>query len=115
MWKGQLYGSIDLDTISNLYGLEPVEYLRGEVLIIDGKSYKSTVVSDSAMKVEETFKIKAPFFGYSNISKWKEQNLPDSIQTIQQLETYLDEKRKHPKDHSCSNFREGLNMQKFIL
>jgi acetolactate decarboxylase len=93
MWKGQLYGNINLDTIANktnLYGLGPVEYLSGEILIIDGKSYKSTVVSDTTMKVEETYVIKAPFFGYANIAKWTEQTLPDSLQTIQQLEQYLD-------------------------
>ncbi|MEJ8844330.1 acetolactate decarboxylase [Lacibacter sp. H375] len=98
MWKGKLYGNINLDTISNkanLYGLGPVEYLAGEILIIDGKSYKSTVTSDSTMKVEETYNIKAPFFGYANISNWTEQILPDSIQTIQQLETYLDKATKN--------------------
>jgi acetolactate decarboxylase len=97
MWKGQLYGNINLDTIANktnLYGLGPVEYLSGEILIIDGKSYKSTVTSDTTMKVEETYDIKAPFFGYTNVSKWTEQTLPDSIQTIQQLETYLDKVTK---------------------
>ena len=98
MWKGQLYGNINLDTIANkinLYGLGPVEYLSGEILIIDGKSYKSTVTSDTTMKVEETYDIRAPFFGYSNISKWTEQTLPDSIQTIQQLESYLDKVTKN--------------------
>ena len=93
MWKGQLYGNINLDTIANktnLYGLGPVEYLAGEILIIDDKAYKSTVVPDTTMKVEETYNIKAPFFGYANISKWTEQALPDSIQTIKQLEQYLD-------------------------
>lgn len=93
MWKGQLYGNIKLDTIANktnLYGLGPVEYLAGEILIIDGKSFKSTVVTDTTMKIEETYDIKAPFFGYGNISKWAEQTLPDKIQTIQQLEQYLD-------------------------
>ncbi len=93
MWKGKLYGNMNLDTISNktnLYGLGPVEYLAGEILIIDGKSYKSTVVSDTTMKVEETYDIKAPFFGYANISKWTEQTLPDSIRTIQQLQAHLD-------------------------
>lgn len=92
MWKGQVYGNIKLDSISNktnLYGLGPVEYLSGEILIIDGKSYKSTVVSDTTMKVEETYNIKAPFFGYANITKWNEHTLPDSIQTIKLLETYL--------------------------
>jgi acetolactate decarboxylase len=98
MWKGQLYGNINLDTIANrtnLYGLGPVEYLAGEILIIEGKAYKSTVTSDTTMKVEETYDIKAPFFGYANISKWREQTLPDSIQTIQQLETYLDKVTKN--------------------
>src|SRR5690554_5335960 len=64
MWKGQLYGNIHLDTIANktnLYGLGPVEYLAGEILIIDGNSYKSTVTSDSTMKIEETYDIKARF------------------------------------------------------
>jgi acetolactate decarboxylase len=94
MWKGQLDGNISLDTIAtkeHLYGLGPVAYLAGEILIIDGKSYKSTVVSETTMKVEETYNIKAPFFGYTNISQWEEQTLPDSIGTIQQLEKYLDQ------------------------
>jgi len=58
MWKGKLSGTIDLDTLSNkqhLFGLGPVEYLAGEILIIDGKAYRSTVLTDSTMKVEETF------------------------------------------------------------
>ncbi len=98
MWKGQLYGSISLDTIKNkehLYGIGPIEYLTGEILIIDGKSYKSTVLVDSSLKVEETYNLKAPFFGYTNISKWYDQNLPDSVQTIKQLEIYLNQITKN--------------------
>lgn len=93
MWKGQLQGNIYLDTIADkahLYGLGPVEYLAGEILIIDGKSYQSTVVSETTMKVEETYDVKAPFLGYANIVRWTELTLPDSIQTIPQLEQYLD-------------------------
>jgi acetolactate decarboxylase len=98
MWNGQLQGTINLDTLSSkthLYGLGPVEYLSGEILIMDGRSFKSTVVSDSTMLVEETFDIKAPFFGYTNVSKWSEQTLPDSIQTLQQLEAYLDKETQN--------------------
>ncbi len=100
MWKGELYGTINLDTISNkqhLYGVGPVEYLAGELLIVDGKSYKSTVLTDSTMNVEETSTAKAPFFVYANIEQWKEQNLPESIRTIQQLETFLDQITKTAK------------------
>jgi acetolactate decarboxylase len=100
MWKGQLYGNINLDTIANkqhLYGLWPVAYLSGELMILDGKSYKATALSPTTMKVEETFEAKAPFFGYCNINKWTTQNLPDSVQTISQLETYLDRITKSAK------------------
>ena len=93
MWKGELSGKIALDTISNkknLYGLGPVEFLRGEIIILDGKPYLSTVLSDSSMQVRETYYIKAPFFGYAHIPSWKASALPDSIQSIPQLEHYLD-------------------------
>lgn len=98
MWKGELQGTINLDTIinkTNLYGLGPVENLTGEIIIIDGKSYKSTAVSAKTMKVQETYSIKAPFFSYANISNWVEYALPDSILTIQQLEMYLDKTTKN--------------------
>jgi len=100
MFKGELYGKINLDTIANkdhLYGIGPVENLRGEVLILDGKAYKSTIETDSTMKVVETFAIQAPFFGYASIPNWIEHELPDSIQTITQLEQYLDSSTKNAK------------------
>src|SRR5688572_26393491 len=93
MWNGKLEGVIDLATIINkqhLYGVGPVEFLRGEILIIDGKSYRSSV-EGTGMKVEETFEIKAPFFVYANVDRWREQTLPEGIQTIQALETYLEQ------------------------
>lgn len=98
MWKGELGGVINLDTIKNkqnLFGLGPVEYLTGEIMILDGKSYKSVVVNDTTMKVTETFAMKAPFFGYANIDSWTEAELPDSISTIKQLESYLDQTTKN--------------------
>ena len=98
MWKGQLQGTISLDTIAskkNLYGLGPIEYLAGEILVIDGRSYKSTVVSETGMKVEESYDLKAPFFGYANISNWTEHACPDSVQTIGQLEQFLDKMTIH--------------------
>src|SRR3989344_5027739 len=94
MWKGELRGTIDLDTISNknhLYGFGPMEYLTGELLIIDGVSYISTVLNDSSMKVEKNYKIKAPFFAYANIENWVETPLPDSVNSLTTLENYLNE------------------------
>ena len=95
MWKGKLEGNIYLDTIenkSNVVGLGPLEYLGGEIIVMDGKSYKSIVMSDSSMEVVETFNMKAPFFAHANISNWSEELLDVDIQTIQQLESFLDNK-----------------------
>lgn len=92
MWKGKLGGTIDLDTIQNrkgLYGLGPVEYLQGELLIMDGIGFRSTVMGDSAMKVEKTFKAKAPFFVYANETEWEELSLPARIKSISDLEKYI--------------------------
>jgi acetolactate decarboxylase len=100
MHKGELFGTISLDTISNkthLYGLGPIEYLQGEILIVDGKSFISKVATDSSMTVTETDKVKAPFFVYANIDRWKEVSLPDSVTSIQQLETYLDAATRNNK------------------
>ncbi|WP_250434282.1 acetolactate decarboxylase [Hanstruepera flava] len=93
MWKGELGASINLDTISNkngLYGLGPESYLTGELLINEGKSYVSKVISDSTMIVKKQFDVTAPFFVYGNVTDWNEINLPASIKTIQDLENFID-------------------------
>jgi len=100
MWKGELGSSIDLDTISNkkgLYGLGPVTYLTGELLINNGTSYVSSVLADSTMVVEKQFEVSAPFFVYTNVTEWVEEELPTSVKTIQDLEKYIDDKTKDSK------------------
>ena len=95
MWKGELGSSIDLDTISNkegLYGLGPTSYLTGELLINNGKSYVSTVTSDSTMLVEERFDVSAPFLVYANVTVWDEVELAQDIKTIQDLEKFINQR-----------------------
>jgi acetolactate decarboxylase len=92
MRKGELFATIDIDTLSketNLYGMGPVEYLKGEITVVNGRCFKSTVQPNGEMKVEETFEVKAPFFGYAQIEKWEEVQMPDSVHTIKQLENFL--------------------------
>jgi len=95
MWKGELGSSINLDTISEkngLYGLGPVSYLTGEILINNGKSYLSKVTSDSTMTVEKTYRTSAPFFVYGRVNEWHEIDLPTDLETIQDLEKFIDNK-----------------------
>ena len=100
--KGELFGTIALDTISareHLYGLGPVENLVGEILIADGVSYIATIADDSTIRVEKRFDVRAPFFVYARIDQWNKQDLPESVHTLRQLENFLDrttQKTKRP-------------------
>ena len=92
MKKGELFGNIHLDTISNkknLYGIGPIEYLAGEITVFDGKSYVATVNPDSTMTVTQTFDVKAPFFVYANVVNWREIAVPNSVVDLLTLEDFL--------------------------
>ncbi|MDH7914466.1 acetolactate decarboxylase [Winogradskyella sp. SYSU M77433] len=98
MWKGKLDGKILLDTISNkkgLYGLGPESFLTGEILINNGTTYTSKVLSDSTMIVEKSAKTSAPFFVYANSTDWKTMMLPKTIKSISDLETFITSKSKN--------------------
>lgn len=97
MWKGELFGKINLDTIENksgLYGLGPESYLTGEILINDGKVFVSRVAKDSAMIVEKNSKIEAPFFVYGNVQEWHKTGLPKTVKSIEDLEKFIDNETK---------------------
>ncbi|MCT4630843.1 acetolactate decarboxylase [Winogradskyella sp.] len=100
MWKGELYGKIQLDTINpkkGLYGLGPEAYLRGEIVINNGKTYVSRVLTDSTMTVKEIKNAKAPFFVYANVNDWNKIKLPSSVKSIKELEAFIDSKTKDKK------------------
>lgn len=94
MWKGKLKGVIKTDTLSGkagLYGLGPVEYLKGEILILEGVTYVSGVIDNTAMRVRTNSPVSAPFFAYANIPEWSEVNLPSPVKDLSGLEQFLDE------------------------
>lgn len=92
MIKGDMTPTLNLDTISNkanLYGIGPADQLRGEILIEDGIAYRSFIEVDSSLQMEKTFNLKSPFFVYSNVKSWVEYVLPDSVQTISDIDSFL--------------------------
>jgi acetolactate decarboxylase len=92
MRKGQLYATINLDTLSNkqhLYGIGPMEYLKGEIMLWDGHAYAATICNDSSITVKESYNIKAPFFAYTHIVNQEPMRLPDSVKDLASLEGYL--------------------------
>ena len=97
MWKGELGGTIQLDTISareHLYALGPVSYLRGEIMAVDGKVYVSRVTTDTSMAVELSPDVSAPFLVFADVKAWQEITLPPTVKSIQELEALLDQATK---------------------
>lgn len=90
MKKGELQGTIALDTLdkNHLYAIGPLEYLQGEITVFDGISYISNVETDTSMMVSETLLVKAPFLVYTNIKKWEEIKIPNSINDLKSLEWF---------------------------
>lgn len=94
MHEGDLTSTIDLDTISDkqfLCGLGPLENLTGEIIVMDGAAYKSTIDENGEMHVTSTLALKAPFFAYTHVQHWQEVILPEDILTLPQLESYMDQ------------------------
>lgn len=92
MQKGDLTNHIFTDTIvprKGLYGLGPGEGLRGEMLILDGTVYKSTIVPPSAIQVKAGIPARSPFFVYTHIKAWKEQTIPENVRNLKDLEKFL--------------------------
>lgn len=98
MWQGALGPVIQLDTIDpqeGLYGLGPLSYLQGELLIKDGIAYVARVVSDSSMRVERSPELTAPFFVYTHVQDWEVVPLPDSVQDLASLEAHIHRLAQH--------------------
>ena len=92
MWKGELEGLIQMDSLSRkgIYGMGPVEFLKGELIIWDGTVFQSSVVNAEKMNVSQATAVRAPFFAYDYVKEWKEVKLPDDIKNLKGLESFLD-------------------------
>lgn len=98
MRKGDLSNTIHLDTLShkkNLYGLGPKENLKGELLVINGASYISSIGENNQIIMQKSFDVKAPFFVYTNNTDWQEKKLPKWVKSSVDLEKYLEEFSKN--------------------
>jgi acetolactate decarboxylase len=91
MFNGQLAGLIQLDSIAKpgTYGIGPVEYLHGELLLWDGLPYRGTALAASDMVVEVRPDSKAPFFVHQVVNEWSEIALPDSVVDLPKLDAFL--------------------------
>ena len=85
---GQLAGNVRLDTLSGAsrYGLGPVAYLRGEVLIWDDTVYVSRVAdAENVVAVEPS--VATPFLVYASIPAWsRAYSVADTVASLLHLQ-----------------------------
>ncbi|MEZ4756726.1 MAG: acetolactate decarboxylase [Flavobacteriales bacterium] len=91
LFNGQLAGLIALDSIAQpgMYGIGPLEFLRGELLLWDGTVFVSEVGQDGVMTVERRGDVRAPFFVHQHVEQWMEVALPDSVVDLPMLDAFL--------------------------
>ncbi len=93
MHKGDISAKAELKDFENsphLYALGALENLKGEVLIMDGKPYNTTVLGDS-MIFDHTFNKKTTLLVYATVAKWKSIPVPNNINTYDELEKFVGE------------------------
>jgi len=91
MHKGDISAKANLSDFKkteNLYALGAIEQLKGEIQIFNGKPF-NTMVVDGKIIFDTAFSKKATLFVYASVKKWKTINIPDSVMTIEQFESYL--------------------------
>ena len=90
--NGKLAAALDLRTLASrphLYGLGPIEQLRGEVTIADSRPALARVGPDGAVEVTQSFDTGAPFFVWAEVPRWVERPIPAELRSYEDLERFV--------------------------
>jgi acetolactate decarboxylase len=90
--NGKLAAALDLRTLANrqhLYGVGPIEQLRGEVTIANSRPALARVASDGSIKVSESFEAGVPFFVWAEVPRWRQLPIPAAVRSFEDLERFV--------------------------
>jgi len=90
--NGKLAAALDLRTLADrphLYGLGPLEQLRGEATIADSRPALARVGPDDMVKVTQSFDAGVPFFVWAEVPRWIEVPIPAEIGSFEDLEQFI--------------------------
>lgn len=77
----------------HLYAIGPVEGLRGEVTVWDGRASIARVGEDeqgeARVEVTEEYDVGAAFLVYANVERWREVEAPEGVRTLEELEAFV--------------------------
>ena len=88
---GDISGKIPVAELTgkpNAYAVAPLEDLRGEITVVDGKVFVSRVENGAPVKADEA-NAKAIFAVWSNVARWQETEVPASVKTYKELESFI--------------------------
>jgi acetolactate decarboxylase len=90
--NGKLAAALDLRILASrqhLYGIGPVEQLRGEVTIADSRPALARVASDGTVKVNQSFETGVPFFVWAEVPLWHQVPIPANVRSFEDLESFV--------------------------
>ena len=92
MWKGNLKGKIATDSLNSkeIYGLGPIEFLKGEIVVFEGQTFVSKVIDSVSHQVTKIPSVRAPFFVYSTNSDLKVVELTLDNYSLKKIEEHID-------------------------
>ena len=71
------------------YGLGPIEFLKGEIVLFEGQTFVSKVIDSVSHQVTKIPSVRAPFFVYSTNSDLKVVEFNRENFTLKELEEYI--------------------------
>ena len=92
MWKGDLRGRIATDSLNNkeTYGLGPIEFLKGEIVVFEGQTFVSKVIDSVSHQVTKIPSVRAPFFVYSTNGDLKDVEFTLENYSLKEIEEQID-------------------------
>ena len=91
MHKGDVSAYADLNDfkgIEHFYALGAVEGLKGEILVLDGVPYISSV-HEEQLSIDNSFDYKASLFVNTSVKEWNEFDIDSEIITYEELESFI--------------------------
>lgn len=106
MHKGDLSAKTSLSEYAKkkyIYALGAIENLKGEVMILNGKPY-NTNVNGEELEFDNTFDSKACLFVYAIVEDWKTFEIPEEINTYENLEIFVEMTAKNSNINTSEPF-----------
>ena len=90
--NGKLAAALDLRTLErtpHLYGIGPIEQLRGEVTIAASRPSLARVRPDGSIGVTESFEAGVPFLVWAQVPVWRALPIPPEVRSFADLEAFV--------------------------